>query len=121
MEKTEYYSPNDGSSEGRRDTLSMLCFSSLSGPEGLYIDTCGHLALFERTERRIFCQTPVNINSANECLVRLAEGIQRTQPGVSTSDETEWGNLRLRRRRSMKQTEATEVGGAHRRTLPLIN
>lgn len=47
--------------------------------------------MFEQTEHCLFRQTPVNINSANECLVHLAEGIHQTQAGVSTSDEREWG------------------------------
>lgn len=38
MEETEYYSPNDGSFKRHSDTLLMLCFSSLSSPEGLHTD-----------------------------------------------------------------------------------
>lgn len=38
MEETEYYSPSDGSSKRHSDTLSMLCFSSLSRPEGFHTD-----------------------------------------------------------------------------------
>lgn len=81
--ETEYYLPNDGSKRCW-DTLSMLCFSSLFSPEGLYIDlltsmdamhgmksiTFYNISLspnmcYNTEHCIIFVHASININSAN--------------------------------------------------------
>lgn len=104
----------------------MLCFSSPSSPQGLYIDLLTSVNTFLEHFISVLhvleCRLSVHnsIHYATECTLPLAEGMQWTNAGVSASGESEWvfqGFTALRC--SVMQTEAAK-GGACRRPLPLL-